>query len=359
MPPSEPMETGYRYLAVALTIATLAIGFPSEAHADKGPMRSVFAQIRPGDSLGKIAARYGVSLSDLKKWNPEKTRDENYIRVGDALLVMVPAKSGHKSDGEYWETKYEIRSGDNLGKIAARLNVTIADLRAWNNLKPGAPIRSGDQLTYRVPGKKPQAKSIGRPTQGTVTGAEHLGQRRGYRLRFPKNAWGIRRVNRTIRRCIALVARKHPGTADLLVGDISKPDGGRFPPHQSHQTGRDADIGYYLSGNLQNKTMHRVGPKGIDPAKNWDILRCLITRDRVVRVFMDRALQKEMVKYLRWKKLASNAQLARLFEVAAKKRSDALIRHAPAHDTHIHVRFACDSHDKGCKEEKNDKVFTF
>jgi len=356
MTPNSHMFRGVTVIVVLLLAFTFS---PESARADEQEMRSIHVLVRSGDSLGKIAARFGVTVDALKKWNPEKTRDVDFIRVGDGLLVQIPLSSKHKSDGPYWESYYDIRSGDSLGKIARKLRVTVADLRKWNKLAPNAGIRAGAQLVYRLPGKKPSAQSQGRPTKGKLVGGEHIGKGRGYRLRFPKNAFGIPRMNRTIRRCIAQVARKHPGTADLLVGDFSKPAGGRFPPHQSHQTGRDADIGYYLSGNVQNKTMHRVGPKGIDPRKNWDILRCLITRDRVVRVFMDRALQKEMVRYLRWKKLASDKQLARLFEVSAKKPSDALVRHAPAHDTHIHVRFACSEHDPKCKEEKNDKPFSF
>ena len=83
------MRPGLRILVLT---CLLMMVLPSVAEAAGGARRSVFAQIRPGDSLGKIAARYGVKIEDLKKWNPEKTRDENYIRVGDALLVMVSAE---------------------------------------------------------------------------------------------------------------------------------------------------------------------------------------------------------------------------------------------------------------------------
>ena len=40
---------------------------------------------------------------------------------------------------------YRVRSGDNLWDIARKLNVTVADLKQWNNLR-GNSLRPGDKL---------------------------------------------------------------------------------------------------------------------------------------------------------------------------------------------------------------------
>jgi murein endopeptidase len=116
-------------------------------------------------------------------------------------------------------------------------------------------------------------------------------------------------------------------------------------------------VGYYMAGNVQNQTMYRVGPSHVDMKKTWDLIECLLKRDQVVRVFMDKAIQTGMRRYLQKKGLASEELLKRLFEVKSDDPGSALVRHAPKHDTHIHVRFACDPADGTCREERGDTVF--
>lgn len=346
-----------RITATLGVVLALCLGVAGSAAAQTTTQYTV----RGGDTLGKVAARYGVSIDDLRKWNPERVGKSDLIRIGDTLRIDLPAAAElppePAQEGPEWEGFYDIKPGDTLGRVARKVGVNVADLRHWNRLKPGAVIRAGAMLKYRKRGVRPAARSLGRPTKGRLEGGEHLGKGHGYRLRFPKNAFAIPAINEVIRRCAARVTEKFPETADILVGDISRPTGGHFPPHQSHQSGRDADIGYYIAGNIQNATMHRVNGGGVDHAKNWSLLRCFLEEGQVVRVYMDAGIQRAMSRYLLENSLASKALIARLFEVRAAAGVRPLIKHAPLHDTHIHVRFACPAGDTGCKEESSDSLF--
>lgn len=345
-------------LLVALLVAPALPTSAARASAsDDVPMQTIEVRVRRGDTLSHIAARYSVSLADLRRWNPKRVGPDDMIQLGAVLTVKVAAGSDAASSGPVWEGWYAIEPGDTLGKAAHKLGVSIAELERCNKLRPGARIRAGDLLRFEKTGPRPKPSSAGRPTEGSVVGAVHLGKGSGYRLRFPKGAFGLPSVTHTLRRCAADVAKRFRGTADVLIGEISKPMGGHFAPHQSHQSGRDADVGYYLAGNKQNATMFTVGARDIDPKKNWALIRCLLTSDRVVRIYMDRGLQRAMVKYLSRKGGLSAATLDRLFEVEADVPASALIRHANGHDTHFHVRFACDSGDSRCVEEEDDHVF--
>lgn len=346
------------HLLVALFVASALPTPAARASAsDDVPMQTIEVRVRRGDTLSHIAARHGVSLEELRRWNPKRVGADDMIQLGSVLTVKVAAGSDAASGGPVWEGWYAIEPGDTLGKAAQKVGVSIPDLERCNKLRPGARIRAGDLLRFEKTGPRPKPSSHGRPTDGSVVGGVHLGTGRGYRLRFPKGAFGLPSTAQTLRRCAADMAKRFRGTAEVLIGDISKPMGGRFPPHYSHQSGRDVDVGYYMAGNVQNATMYPVGARDIDPKKIWAMMRCLLTSDRVVRIYMDRGLQHAMVKYLSRKGGLSAATLARLFQVKAEVPESALIRHANGHDTHFHVRFACESGDSHCVEEENDRVF--
>jgi LysM repeat protein len=316
--------------------------------------------VRAGDNLGRIAERHRVSVKDLRRWNRKRIGPQDRIRLGDMLTIRIKTGSEEATAAKgtpTWIGHYQVRMGDTLGSIAGRLHVSVSHLMALNNLR-SSHIKMGQTLRYEKPGERPAAASEGRPTRGKLLHGRHLGKGRGYRLRFPNNAYGTDEVNSTLRSCAREVSVRFPGTAKLLIGDISRPTGGTFPPHSSHQSGRDADVGYYLGGNLQNKTLHKVAASHLDYAKNWTLLRCYLKTGRVVRLYMDTNIQKGYVRYLRRRKLLSSDTIDRLFGAVAPNPRRALVRHAPGHDTHLHVRFSCSVGDTKCAEEKVDSAFS-
>ena len=351
-------------------LLALAVGFGAYA----GIKRVV---VRAGDNLGRIAERHGVSVKDLRRWNKKKIRKGDTIRLGDTLIIRTadsqptvkkkpatPSKAKTKPKAKAarkaptWMGHYRIQPGDTLGGIARKLGISVEKLLRFNKLTRKSRIRAGAVLKYEKPGQRPVPGSVGRPTQGRMVHSRHLGKGKGYRLRFPNNAYGMDYVNRTLRRCVRHVVARFPGTADILIGDISKPAGGSFPPHASHQSGRDVDIGYYLRGNQQNITLHRVGAYQVNYAKTWALFRCFLRVGKVVRVYMDEKIQKAFVRYLLKRKLLPGPTIKRLFDVVADRPRTALVRHSKGHDTHMHIRFACRPGSTRCQEESNDRPFS-
>lgn len=110
-------------------------------------------QVRRGDSLTRIAQRYGVSISDLRRWNDLRSDrilagQRLTIYTGDAAPDTPPVRTASQRD----ETvTYRVRRGDNLSTIARRHGVSVTDLRRWNDLR-GDHIRSGQRLTI-YPGR--------------------------------------------------------------------------------------------------------------------------------------------------------------------------------------------------------------
>lgn len=364
-------------LAVAVGASMLA---STAARADDtAPLVSQEVVVKKGDTLRGIAQRNGVKVADMRRWNRGRIGKNDVIKAGAKLIVKVPADKAdpskvpgaNKPDGgkrdakkpdaktakppNTWEDQVRVKRGDSLSKIAARVDVPMADLMAWNGLSERSKLKAGQVLVIYRPGTKPQPQSVGRPTVGTLAYGNWLGEGHGYRLRFPKNAYGVDGVLKTLKSCARRIKDNYPGTPDILIGDISRPGGGAFPPHESHQSGRDVDVGYYLLSNAQNETLFRVKPGDIDYAKTWAHLRCYLTTDKVVRVYIDRRIQVAMIDWLRKKKAVDEGQIQRLF--AVEGGDEALVQHAKEHDTHMHVRFACDSAQPECTEEEGEEPF--
>ncbi|HSE83796.1 MAG TPA: LysM peptidoglycan-binding domain-containing protein [Thermodesulfobacteriota bacterium] len=100
---------------------------------------SVKYRVRPGDTLGGIAARYGSSVSSIKAANGIRG---SVIRVGQ--LLTVPRRGSSYSGGD--TISYRVKRGDTLWEIARRYRVSISDIKRWNNLR-SSTLALGDRLT--------------------------------------------------------------------------------------------------------------------------------------------------------------------------------------------------------------------
>ncbi len=102
--------------------------------------------VKRGDTLSGIASKHNISLSNLMKWND---LDTTLIYPGNELVVSKSgsgssgnnnnkdeSNSNSGSNGKVGSAKvYTVKSGDTLSGIASRHDVTVANLRKWNNLK--------------------------------------------------------------------------------------------------------------------------------------------------------------------------------------------------------------------------------
>ncbi len=115
----------------------------------------VYHTVRSGDVLGKIADKYKVSVSDLRKWN---NISGNMIRSGQKLTVYVGegkaqalnnqlAQSANDKPISVPDTKiYMVQPGDTLWDISKKYEgVTIEKIKKMNNLKDNN-IKVGQKL---------------------------------------------------------------------------------------------------------------------------------------------------------------------------------------------------------------------
>jgi len=124
---------------------------------------------RPGDTIAKIAARYGISARELARLNRLSVNSK--LRSGQRIVLNLPtirsskqtsnrALSGTASKKQkatslaakgktQRRVTYYVRSGDTLTHIAERYDVSVSEIRHWNQL-PSTLIKPGQALViYR------------------------------------------------------------------------------------------------------------------------------------------------------------------------------------------------------------------
>lgn len=116
--------------------------------------------VKSGDTLGKIALTYSVSVSELSSWNGIKGHliyPGQVLKVskgnGQAPKPAPTAPSPSKPGSGSTQQTYSVQSGDTLSHISMKFDVSVAELRSWNGLKNDF-LRIGQVLQVKS-GKKP------------------------------------------------------------------------------------------------------------------------------------------------------------------------------------------------------------
>ncbi|WP_339180540.1 LysM peptidoglycan-binding domain-containing protein [Oceanobacillus sp. FSL W7-1293] len=101
-------------------------------------------KVESGESLWKIAAQYDTSVQNLLDINDLKSE---VIHPKDVIKV-----SESDEDGE--ETVYTVEKGDTLSAIAKEFNVSVNDIKEWNNLSSDI-IVIGNELSINGTAEAP------------------------------------------------------------------------------------------------------------------------------------------------------------------------------------------------------------
>jgi LysM repeat protein len=331
------------------------------------PSKLLEHEVRPGETYEDIARYYGVSLAVLQKFNT--------VAIGEPAVpgskLKVPTDKPLRPPLD--EERYVVSAGDDWRSIAGYYGVSMDALRRQN---PGFgdQLRGGEELRFMVEREPfaaaspnpddlpifivPQgASSEGKVTSGTLRNAVQLLPSPLCSVRCSVHSFA---TGYTIKALLQGVAefRRQGYTGELMIGDLSRRDGGQYGPHKSHQSGRDADIWLLPKGKVYKKGCNNCStdrckpePEDIDWATQFRFIQALDAGGLVKEIFLSWRLQEHLVK-------AATAQgvpkeeIKRLIQWPKNPGWPALVMHSEGHVHHIHVRFKCDPEDAACSDAR-------
>ncbi|HSD25939.1 MAG TPA: penicillin-insensitive murein endopeptidase [Vicinamibacteria bacterium] len=216
---------------------------------------------------------------------------------------------------------------------------------ATPDLPQGGRAREGDLAGFPreteellVAGQRDPAAlgplSIGTPDAGLLLNPVPFPEGSFWTVRDPRESWGTDETIGYVVTAIESVEARYPGSPRVVIGDLSNPNGGRLNRHRSHQTGRDADIGfYYRRGEVD--TFVTARRKDLDLPRTWALVRALLTDTDVDRIFVDRSIISVLYAHA----LKEGEDRGWLDDVFGRSGDKGLIQHVRRHKDHLHVRF--------------------
>lgn len=344
-------------LATAEPVEDASVPEPAGDGAELAEPRWLRYRVSAGEHLVDVAGRFGVEVEELIAWN-ELEAGAHRVRTGKRLKVRA-----RRDPPPRVRTTYVARRGDTWQSVAIAQGIDSRKLRAYNwkleRLRPGSelviwndpgqPRTLGrtDLEPVLAPAIPDQATSSGRPQVGRIRKSVRLPESPLYVRARPNWSWGSSHTLQQLVDAIARFRAQAGYAGSIVIGSISRKGGGAFPPHNSHQSGRDVDVRLPVRPGVSTEGSVRADE--VDWEATWGLIEALVDTGQVQVIFLERKMQRRLYEAAR-RSGESHDRLATVIRYADDGRwSHAIVRHADGHDGHIHVRFRCGPAERRCK----------
>ena len=326
-------------LATALGVGLSLLAPAFEAH-----VTHVRYTLRGGEQLAELAQVYGTTEAALRRDNPGELTRGRVLEI-DATVLPAPRQ----------KLRVTSREKDDWTDVAERFGVTVDQLRRWNpkaagrrRLRPNTPLLlwlPSGASRYPLPADASgfpevavpeHGESVGRPSRGRLRDGAPLPEG-PYTIRFDWQAFGSASTVWNVARVLRAFRAETGFEGELFVGAMSRRSGRRLRPHRSHQSGRDVDVRLPAMPHAQG---YELQADEVDWHAAWALVDAFVRTGDVQVIFLERKLRRRLERA----GLALGADDARIAEVMAK------VRHSPGHTAHVHVRFQCAASEAECRD---------
>jgi membrane-bound lytic murein transglycosylase D len=122
-----------------------------------------YHRVTPQDTLASVAREYHVTVDELASANQLQPGDG--VQGVEALVVPTPPSAAHVAR----TLLYTVRKGETLVTIADRFGVSLTQLRRWNRIS-GIKVRPGQRLHVAGPSSAPRTAARTHHNRGAQTG---------------------------------------------------------------------------------------------------------------------------------------------------------------------------------------------
>jgi Penicillin-insensitive murein endopeptidase/LysM domain len=248
-----------------------------------------------------------------------------------SALASAPAAPGEPALDDSGDSDHDEDTGDERaddGEVAE----PVAGATVPHPLDGWSDERIEHAVTTDLPSLGPM--SVGTPNAGGLVNGVQAVASPLYTLVSPGDAWGTQETLDYLNSAVQAVHDEFPDTPPLALGDIGARHGGPLRPHISHQAGRDLDISFYYRDGT--RWYARGTRDNLDFPRLWAFVRALIAKTDIDLILLDHGLQEPLKEYA----LSIGEDPTWLDQIfQGKGATRAIIRHAPGHATHLHLRF--------------------
>jgi len=144
---NKPMKK--RIAEITLFLLLLSISVPTFAQTGSEDQASDRTHtVQAGETLFSISRTYDLTVSELRDWN---NLNSDNLQPGQTLRISPPAGQNR--------TLHVVEAGESLFGISRMYNVTIAEIQQWNSLQ-GTDIEIGSRLVIYEESQNERSESV-------------------------------------------------------------------------------------------------------------------------------------------------------------------------------------------------------
>lgn len=122
-----------------ITVARKQSNNPSYTTDKQVKEEVIVHKVRDGESIEKIAVKYGVTSDEIRQWNEDQIHNDvilkgSEIKIFKGTSSNIAKDKSKKSKSKQNTIEHIVKSGDTLFSISKKYNVSIEDIKKWNNL---------------------------------------------------------------------------------------------------------------------------------------------------------------------------------------------------------------------------------
>jgi len=131
------------------TYLQIPINYEQYLQEEANKRKKIYHTVKRGDTISEVAEMYKTSVKNIKKWNGLRS---DIIKLNQKLEIWVKAgnKSSYSSSKRSSRT-YKVRYGDTLSQIAEKYGIGLSQIKKWNNISSSDEIREGQILKISPP----------------------------------------------------------------------------------------------------------------------------------------------------------------------------------------------------------------